>query len=61
MKRVDFPQNVLQRAEAAFESREDDGDAAAEAAYDAVLDKWALEFYRSQPWARTLHPKEGTP
>ena len=51
MKRKDFPQHVLQRAEAAADMAfADDGDlAAGEVAYDAVLDQWALEYYKVRP------------
>ena len=51
MKRKDFPEHVLRRANAALDMvfEDDGGEAAAEAAYDAVLDQWALEYYKSRP------------
>ena len=55
MKRADFPQYVLDRADAAYEmAYEDGGEPAAEMAYAAALEKWALK-HGKKATPRTLH------
>ena len=52
-----FPQHVLNWAEAALEmAHEEGGEAAGEMAFDAVLEQWVLEHGDPSPQKRTNDP-----